>query len=210
MSQQFRKQTLYSGPYNKVVQIKPQRRQFIFEGRDSSPTFSALLKAYNKFSCYCSQGLKEAGISTHFIEMSSPNSHVFEQTRIIPLVWGGRFCLQTFSECFTGTSKSDFDVRTFAGKPLFFKEALRKGITQTDFNYLLEDMKETGKVLYTLLGKQNFHLDFFRTTFGYNQKGEILLCDHFSPFNMQIYDLQNACYLVPERPGRFLEFASLL
>lgn len=207
MSQQFRKQPIYSGPYNQVVQIGPKQRQFIFKGRDSeSPTFSALLKACNQFSCYCSQELQKAGIPTHFIEMSSPNSHVFAQIKLIPLVWAGRFCKETFPECFEGTKRSDFDARTFLGKPLSFEEALKKGISRSDLNCITADMKKVGAVLYTLLADQNFHLDFFKTTFGYDEKGNILLCDHFSPFNMQIYDLQSHSFFSFEHPGRFLEF----
>ncbi len=208
MSQQFRKQPIYSGPYNQVVQIEPKQRQFTFKAREEKATvFLALLETCNQFSCYCSKELKKADIPTHFIKMSSPNSHVFAQTKIIPLVWGGRFCKETFPECFEGTKRSDFDARTFLGKPLSFEEALKKGISRPDLNCIIEDMKKVGAVLYTLLADQNFHLDFFRTTFGYDEKGNILLCDHFSPLNMQIYDLQSRSFVSFEHPGRFLEFA---
>ncbi len=200
------KKLIYEGKAKKIYQTE-NSSQVLMEFKDSLTAFNALkkgeFKGKGELNCQIStlifKLLTKSKIKHHWIETRDKNSMLVEKTKIIPLeVVVRNFVAGSLAKKLglTEGQRLNQPVVEFYYK----KDELNDPFVNDEqiiafgwadsatLNVLKMAALEINLVLQKLLQKVGLKLIDFKTEFGRNQAGEIILSDEISPDCMRIWD----------------------
>lgn len=197
---------IYEGKAKKIFQTE-KSDQVLMEFKDSLTAFNALkkgeFKGKGELNCQIStlifHWLTKSGIKHHWIETRDKNKMLVEKTEIIPL--------EVVVRNYMAGSLAK-KLRQPEGAQLiqpivefyFKKDELNDPFVNDDqivalgwtdqktINLLKSKVLEINVVLLKLFNAVDLKLIDFKTEFGWNQKGEIILSDEISPDCMRLWD----------------------
>jgi phosphoribosylaminoimidazole-succinocarboxamide synthase len=197
---------LYEGKAKKIFETD-KAGQVLMEFKDSLTAFNALkkgeFKGKGELNCQIStlifHHLTKNGIAHHWIETRHGNQMLVQKTEIIPL----EVVVRNFMAGSLAKKLGQSEGAQLA-KPVvefyFKKDELNDPFVNDDqivalgwadqktLDILKAKALEINKVLSTLFQKVDLKLIDFKTEFGRNQKGEIILSDEISPDCMRLWD----------------------
>ena len=197
---------IYEGKAKKIFQTD-KANQVLMEFKDSLTAFNALKKGEfqgkGELNCQIStlifRWLSQSGIKHHWIETRDKNKMLVEKTEIIPLeVVVRNFMAGSLAKKLGQTEGAPLK------KPIvefyFKKDELNDPFVNDDqiialgwadqktLDLLKAEALKINSVLQKLFQKIDLKLIDFKTEFGRNVKGEIILSDEISPDCMRLWD----------------------
>lgn len=197
---------IYEGKAKKIFQTE-KSNQILMEFKDSLTAFNALkkgeFKGKGELNCQIStlifHCLSKAGIKHHWIETRDKNKMLVEKTEIIPLeVVVRNYMAGSLAKKLGQAEGAQLQ------KPIvefyFKKDELNDPFVNDDqivalgwadqktLDLLKTKALEINSVLQSLFKKVDLKLIDFKTEFGRNQKGEVILSDEISPDCMRLWD----------------------
>ena len=156
-------------------------------------------KLNNAISCFLFRKLEDAGVATHFIEMSSPVDMVVRRLEIIPLeivvrnIVAGSLAVRTGLP--EGTQLERPVVETYykrddLGDPLLAETHVEmlKLATREELDEIIGVARRVNTVLTEAMFPASLVLVDFKLEFGRTPEGTILLGDEISPDTCRLWD----------------------
>lgn len=197
---------IYEGKAKKIFQTG-HSDQVLMEFKDSLTAFNALkkgeFKGKGELNCQIStlifHQLSQAGIRHHWIETCDKNKMLVEKTEIIPLEVVVRNFMAGSLAKRLGRPEGEPLQKTIV-EFYYKKDELNDPFVNDDqitalgwsdqktLDLLKSQALAINSVLQKLFQKIDLKLIDFKTEFGRNQKGEVILSDEISPDCMRLWD----------------------
>lgn len=197
---------IYEGKAKKIFQTE-KADQVLMEFKDSLTAFNALKKGEfqgkGELNCQIStlifHWLSKSGIKHHWIETRDKNKMLVEKTEIIPLEVVVRNHMAGSLAKKLGQSEGAI-LKQPVVEFYYKKDELNDPFVNDDqivalgwadqktLDLLKSKALEINSVLQKLFQKIDLKLIDFKTEFGRNQKGEVILSDEISPDCMRLWD----------------------